>query len=304
MEHTKSQWPGRNLADQSLGALRRTGRPSRESERSPVLKALRILAHLADSSEPVALAELTRALRLPKPTSHRLASMLERAGFVHKNPLTLRYSVGPALEDVALVALRNGARANMRRFLMENLAERLGVRVNFAVLKSGKLMLVEWVDSVSLIRIDLNPGTKVPAHCSASGKLLMAFAPDPVRERFLKSAPFAAMTKSTITTAKGLERELASIRRRGYSEDNQEFLPGVCCIAVPVRNVTGEVVAGLAVMAPEISFSLATARRHLPDLRACADAISEEYGWRKTSSCGARPPRRNSGAVQSSRTAK
>jgi IclR family transcriptional regulator, acetate operon repressor len=212
--------------------------------------------------------------------------------------------VGPALEDVSLLALRNGARTNMRRLLMEDLAERLGVRVNFAVLKSGKLMLVEWVDSVSLIRVDLNSGTKVPAHCSASGKLLMAFAPDGIREQFLKSAPFAALTKSTITTARALERELAAIRRRGYSEDDQEFLPGVCCLAVPVRNVTGDVVAGLAVMAPEISFSLATARRHLPDLRACADAISEEYGWRRTGSPGARPRRRNSGAMPSSRTAK
>jgi IclR family transcriptional regulator, acetate operon repressor len=304
MEHTKTDLSVRSLADANLAGARWSQRPSRENQKSPVLKALRLLEHLAHSGGPVALADLTRALQLPKPTSHRLAGMLERVGYVQKDPLTLRYSVGPALEDVSLVALRNGARTNMRRLLMEDLADRLGVRVNFAVLKSGKLMLVEWVDSVSLIRVDLDAGTKVPAHCSASGKLLMAFAPDGIRERFLKSAPFAALTKSTITTARALERELASIRRRGYSEDDQEFLPGVCCIAVPVRNVTGEVVAGLAVMAPEISFSLATARRHLPDLRACADAISEEYGWLKTSSCGARPPRRKSGAVQSSRTAK
>jgi len=152
---------------------------------------------------------------------------------------------------------------------------------------------VEWVESVSVIRVDLTAETPVPAHCSASGKLLMAFAPEAIRERFLKSAPFKALTKSTITSAKGLEREFEAIRRRGYSEDNQEFLPGVCCLAVPVRNGAGDAVAGLALMAPAISFSLAKARQHLPELRSCADAISAEYGWHLPNARGrARTPAR------------
>jgi IclR family transcriptional regulator, acetate operon repressor len=279
MEQSKHHPQGGNRAALGPLAARSRGDWWCEDEISPVLKALRLLAFIAHSGEPVALSEMTRALGLPKPTSHRLAGMLERARFVQKDPLTSRYSVGAKLEDVALVALRNGARAHTRRFLMQDLAERAGARVNFAILKSGKPMLVEWVESVSVIRVDLTAETPVPAHCSASGKLLMAFAPEAIRERFLKSAPFKALTKSTITSAKGLEREFEVIRRRGYSEDNQEFLPGVCCLAVPVRNGAGDAVAGLALMAPAIGVSLAKARRCLPDLRACADAISAEYGW-------------------------
>jgi len=279
MEQSKHHPEGGNRAALRPLAARPRGDWWCEDEISPVLKALRLLAYIAHSGEPVALSEITRALGLPKPTSHRLAGMLERARFVQKDPLTSRYSVGAKLEDVALVALRNGARAHTRRFLMQDLAERAGARVNFAILKSGKPMLVEWVESVSVIRVDLTAETPVPAHCSASGKLLMAFAPEAIRERFLKSAPFKALTKSTITSAKGLEREFEVIRRRGYSEDNQEFLSGVCCLAVPVRNGAGDAVAGLALMAPAIGFSLAKARRCLPELRACADAISAEYGW-------------------------
>jgi IclR family transcriptional regulator, acetate operon repressor len=254
------------------------------TEKSPVLKALRLLEHLAHSDEQVSLADLSRKLLLPKATSHRLARMLERDGFVNKDPVTLRYSLGSHFENIALSALRNSASANRRRQLMEELAERLGVRINFAVIKSGQLMLVEWVNSVSLIRIDLKPGTQVPAHCSASGKLLLAFSPDVVRKQFLKLAPFKSLTAATITSAKALARELALIRRRGYAEDRQEFLAGVCCLAVPVRNAEGEVVAGLALMAPEISLPLRQARRHLPELRACADAISESYGWSRSKS--------------------
>jgi IclR family transcriptional regulator, acetate operon repressor len=222
---------------------------------------------------------MSRKLLLPKATSHRLAALLERDGLIDKDPVTRRYSLGPQFENMALGALRNGATANLRRRLMAELGERLGVRVNFAVLRSGKMMLVEWVESVALIRIDLKAGTQVPAHCSASGKLLLAFAPDAVRLQFLQLAPFKALTAATITSARTLARELSLIRRQGFAEDRQEFLPGVCCLAVPVRNAEGGVVAGLALMAPEITFSLKQLRRRLPELRACADAISAGYGW-------------------------
>ena len=267
-----------------------TGGRSSASEKSPVWKALRLLDHLAHSSEQVSLADLSRKLLLPKTTSHRLAAMLEREGFIDKDPVTLRYSLGSQFENMALIALRNGATANLRRRLMEELAGRLGVRINFAVLKSGKLMLVEWVESVALIRIDLKAGTQVPAHCSASGKLLLAFAPDAVRQQFLKLAPFKALTGATITSARALSRHLDLIRRQGFAEDKQEFLPGVCCLAVPVRNAEGNVVAGLALMAPEISFPLKQACRHLPELQAFAEAISVAYGW-----CPSQPRRRQSG---------
>ena len=244
-----------------------------------MVKAFRLLAHLAQSGEPVALTDLSRALDLPKATGHRLALMLERIGFVQKDPLSLRYSVGAAFEAVALSGLRNGG-SGTRRFLMDALAGRLGVRTNFVVLKAGKLLFVEWVESTSALRVDLDRDAKVPVHCSASGKLLMAFGPDELRQRFLKSAPYKALTASTITSAKDMERELAAIRQSGWSEDDEQYLPGVCCLAVPIRNALGEVVAGLAVMAPKASFPLAKARRHLPQIRACAERISAELGWR------------------------
>jgi len=255
-------------------------KPRSLHENSPVRKALLLLMHLARSPEGVPLAELSRALDLPKATSHRLALMLAELGFVEKDPLTLRYSIGPEFEDIALHALRNGAGSSARRFLMDALSERLGVRTNFVVLKAGKLLYVEWVESTSNLRVDLKPGLQIPVHCSASGKLLMAYAPDTLRERFLTEAPFHAYTKSTITTARALARELDMIRKRGYSEDDQEFIAGVNCLAVPVRDHTGAVVAGLAVMAPEATFPLAKAKEHLADIRNCAEAISNSLGGR------------------------
>src|SRR3954469_14006495 len=101
------------------------------ADKSPVLKALKLLSHVAQSLEPVMLADLSRALGLPKPTSYRLATMLERAGYMRKDPLTLRYSIGPKFEDIALSGLRNGGAGVGRRALMDALARRARARVNF-----------------------------------------------------------------------------------------------------------------------------------------------------------------------------
>lgn len=250
-----------------------------ESQRSPVIKALRLLAHIAESNEPVALTDLSRALSLPKPTGYRLARALEKAGFVHKDPLTRRYIVGANFEDIALNALKHGASHGMRRLLMNELAEQVGARVNLVVLKAGNLSFVEWVESTAPLRVDIRSEAPMPVHCSASGKLLLAFASADLQAHFLRSAPFTTYTGNTITGAEALARELAAIRERGYSEDDEELLPGVNCLAVPVRNRSGFVIAGLAVMAPKASLGPEELRGHLPGILDCAARISEEIGF-------------------------
>jgi DNA-binding IclR family transcriptional regulator len=224
------------------------------------------------------LSELSRSLGLPKPTTFRLVRTLESAGFVQRDPLTRRYLVGSAFEDIALSALRFGAGHGARRLLMDRLAQRLGARINLVVLRSGNLSFVEWVESTTPLRVDIDPATSMPVHCTASGKLLLAFGPPELRESVLRSAPFPARTKNTLTTARALRRELVEIHGRGYAEDNEELLQGVNCVAVPVYSRTGDVVAGLAAMAPVASLPLAKLRRYLPDLQDCAARISHDLG--------------------------
>jgi DNA-binding IclR family transcriptional regulator len=207
-----------------------------------------------------------------------LLRSLENAGFVRRDPLTRRHVIGSLFEDVALNALRHGAGHGRRRLLLNELAHKVGARINLVVLKSANVLFVEWVESMTPLRVDIDPATAMPVHCTASGKLLLAFGPAELCESVLRSAPFPACTKNSITSARSLQRELEEIRRRGHSEDNQELVLGVNCIAVPVYNRAGQVVAGLAAMAPVASLPLEKLRRHLPDLRECAASISQEFG--------------------------
>ena len=252
-------------------------------------KALRLLSRLAASGGSVALPELSRIAGLSRPTAFRLAQLLAREGFVAQDPLTHRYALGPDFDTLALNALRNGPAQRGRQWRMNQLAAKLGVRVNLVLLRAGKLDYVEWVNSSAPLRIDLQPGSPVPVHCSASGKLLMAFAPPALRESFLAEAPFPACTRTTLRARAALEREFARIRRLDYAEDREEFMAGIHCLSVPIRNAGGDVVAGLAIMAPAAVYPLARCREHLADLRACAQDIA--------SSASAAPEARRLGGV-------
>ena len=249
---------------------------------SSVAKALRLLAHLADAKGPVALADISRSLKLPKPTTYRLARSIEDAGFVHKDPLTRRYHLGAAFEEIALNALRHGAGRTRRRLLMNALAEKMGARVNLVVLKAGNISFVHWVELMTPLRVDLANDEPLPVYCSASGKLLLAFGSDELRQHVLRGAPYRKYTKKTITTARAFARELDKIRKQGFAVDDQEYFPGVNCLAVPIYNRAHDVVAGLAVMAPTASLPLKTMRARIAQIRACATAISKELGWETT----------------------
>lgn len=251
---------------------------SRFEDRSPVMKALRLLAHIAASEEAPGLAELSRAMNLPKPTTHRLARTLETAGYITKDPLTLRYEIGSSFEDIALKGLRNSAAHGYRRRIMSELAESLEARVNLVVLKSGNLSFVQWVDSTAPLRINISGDMPMPIHCSASGKLLLAFGPKELRSAVIRKAPFDRYTKSTITTAGRFSRHLDEILKRGYSVDDQELIVGVNCLAVPIKLPTGQTVAGLAVMAPTATLPIDKLKQKLPEIQAAAALIAEELG--------------------------
>ncbi len=240
---------------------------------SPVVRALRILAAVARADAPLSLAELSHAVGLPKATVHRLAGLVEGEGLIERDPLARRYVVATGLDDLALSALRTAPVHRNRRAALRRLSERLGETVNLGVLHGGEVMYVERVEAAWPLRMELKPGSRVPIHCTAIGKLLLAFAPREVRERLLAAASLEPRTGSTITSRARLEEELAATRTRGHSEDDEEFLAGVCCVAVPVRDARGKVLAGLAVSAPTARLPLGRARGHIEELKAAAREV-------------------------------
>ncbi|HEU5303008.1 MAG TPA: IclR family transcriptional regulator, partial [Gemmatimonadales bacterium] len=184
--------------------------------------------------------------------------------------------VGPALLELGFNALRNAPAQRNRRLILERLSEKLGETINLAVLTGDEVLYLDRVEASWPLRMDFKPGSRVPIHATANGKLLLAHAESATRTRLLRTLRLSPVTARTITDRGRLEAELVEIRRQGYSEDDEEFLAGVCCLAVPVRARGGHVIAGLAVSAPSARFTLERARGHLGDLQSTAIELGVE----------------------------
>lgn len=212
-------------------------------------KVLELLEALADGTRSKSLAELTAGTGLPRATTFRLVRTLEEMGYVHKsgNSYSLGYKcfiLCSAARDT--VDLRTEALPHL-----EWLRDVTGETTQIAVLDEWQVVYLERVLSRQPVGyMKSRAGAILPAYCTGLGKAQLAFRPRELVEAWAPLQTFRRLTPHTITTAAGLMEELDSIRHRGYALDDEEREPGVRCIAAPVRDHDGEVVAAISVAGP------------------------------------------------------
>ncbi len=160
-----------------------------------------------------------------------------------------------------------------RHAILAGLVARIGETCNLTMPDHGRVVYLDRVESAWPLRLHLAPGSHVPIHCTASGKLFLATMPRARRAALLRASPLERRAPGTIVDPALFERELERLRAQDLGIDNQEFIAGLIAIAVPVRDRRGRVVAAIAVHAPEARMSLAAAMGHVPALREAAKAI-------------------------------
>lgn len=216
------------------------------------------------------MSDLATILEVPKPTVFRLTQRLEEGGYLAREPGKGGFAIGPRLLRLGLDAVRTGGANAERRAILKGLVTLLGETCNFTTLAGADVLYLDRVETRWPLRVHLEPGSRVPLHCTASGKLFLAHMPADRRKRLLESLELTAETPSTITDIERLEEECGKIVRQGYSVDDEEFLLGLVAVAVPVTSASGSVVAAVACHAPSVRFSLQAAIQSLPELREAA----------------------------------
>ena len=141
------------------------------------------------------------------------------------------------------------------------------------MLDRGRVVYLDRVESHWPLRLHLAPGSVVPVHCTASGKLFLATLPAARRAALLRALPLERHAPATIVDPAALERELEALRRRDLGIDAEEFIVGLVAVAVPVRDRRGRVAAAVAVHAPAARMPLASALGHVDAMRTAAAAI-------------------------------
>ncbi|HYL25672.1 MAG TPA: IclR family transcriptional regulator [Burkholderiales bacterium] len=248
-------------------------------ETSSALKAFGVLEVLVRAGRAVTLSELMQATELPKPTLHRTLALFEDAGVLAREPGGRAYIIGERLSRFALDALRSDGAATERRTILQGVVSEISETCNLAVLYRNAVIYLDRIEAPWPLRLQLaEGGVALPLHCCASGKLLLAFFPPAERQRLLPLMPLQRFTERTITDRAVLESELDRIVSVGYAVDNEEYVLGVACVAVPVRNRRGDVVASLAVQGATARLPLMRAIEFVPRLRAAAAQIGATFG--------------------------
>ena len=233
-----------------------------------------MLEHLSEASQPLTLAQLATMMRVPKSTLMRLLRAMEAQGYLLHMPAERGYVPGNRATTLALRMLRGSNIRRECRAVLRNLVRSLGETCNLTVPDAGRVLYVERIDTTAPLRMHLPPGTWVPMHCTASGKLFLASMPLQERRSILAQLPLTRHSPRTITDRRELEDELERIARRGVGIDNEEFVLGMVAVAVPVRGKDGNLVAAVACHAPTARRSLDEMLTSVPELRAAADAMA------------------------------
>ena len=242
---------------------------------TPALRLFALLELMAGRDRLYTLQDLVEETGYPKPTLHRMLGQLEAAGLLQREHDGRQYGTGVRLRQLAENLLLNNSLNSARHRVLRQLVEELGESCNITTLMGGEVVYLDRVETAAPLRFYLHPGSRVPAHCSASGKLFLAQMSPAQRRKLLAYAPLQSYTPKTLVKLSALEQEFRQIRHDGYAFDNEEFLPGLICLAVGVPSQQGRASVCVAVQAPILRCSRAQALDWLPALQKAATALGQ-----------------------------
>jgi IclR family acetate operon transcriptional repressor len=218
-----------------------------------VARASRILIHLGQQPEGSTATEVAVALGMPLPTAYHLLGTLVAEGLLAKDSRR-RYRLGPALGAISDGFLRQFSPPEYLVGPLHRLAQVTGETAYVVAWRHDRIVVLASVEGQNAVRVSgIHLGYIESAHARASGKLLLALAPEEVRSAYLALNPLVPVTPRTLVQADEFELELERIRLRGYAVDEEEFRDGVSCLAAPVLE-SGHAVAAYSLSAPSDRF--------------------------------------------------
>ncbi len=241
---------------------------------TPTLRLFSLLEAMASKDQLFSLQSLVEETNIPKPTLHRMLQQLESAGLLSRSEDGRQYGTGVRLRKLAENLLINDTFHGARHGVLRALVNEVGESCNLTALSGSEVIYLDRVETPAPLRFYLHPGSRVPVHCSASGKVFLAGMTPAQRQRLLAHAPLEAFTAKTLTDLAELEEEIKQVKRQGYALDNEEFLPSLLCVAVLVPSSSGRSNLCVAVQAPIMRLSPDKALKLLPALQRAADALS------------------------------
>ncbi len=242
-----------------------------------VMRAYVLLEKIVDSQRPIAASDLIHDIGLPKPTVHRLLQQLEEEGLIQREPVSKRYMPGNRAQTLAFNIASHNALGAPRHAILQALSNEIGETCNCTMLDGNEIIYFDRVETNWPFRIQLPVGSRLPLHCTASGKLFLAYMNPAQRKRLITAAQLLRHTEKTITDPDKLLKDLKKVEETGVGVDSEENVAGMVALAVPVLNGDNKICFTIAVHAPKIRKPLEELQQYIPSMRRAAAAMAANY---------------------------
>ena len=242
-------------------------------------KAILVLNCFSPETQILGVGEISQLTGYTKSTVSRLLSTLEKHGCVERTGGPGKYRLGYRVNLWGLISGRQSNLTTVAKPVMEQLRDKCGEEVALYVVEGARRVCVERVASVHEIAKVGPVGTYYPLHAGASGKVLLAYLPEDKRQKIFSKKRLEKFTSLTITDIKVLEKNLESIRKKGYAVSRGEREPDAFSVTAPVWDASGRVAASLSISGPKFRLSDQKAKKYITWVLAASEEISKKLGY-------------------------
>jgi len=242
-----------------------------------IVKVFNLMELLVTKNE-FQLAELRSLLNSPKTTIHRMLLTLESLGYVQQNHRSRGYMASMKIFELGGKVLHNlDIREAAKPFMIE-LSLKTGETINLGILDGTDIICINKLQSKQHLKLDQPIGARAKAYHTAMGKAILAYLPEGDRAQLFSNHTVALGTSKSLKTVSAIEKDLESVRERGYSVDNEEYIRGVSAVGAPVYDNNSKVVAGLSIAGPTARINERNIESLAKSVKETAALISERLG--------------------------
>ncbi len=246
-------------------------------------KSLSILETMLRQGSAMSMTEISEKLGLYPSTTHRILDTLKHWGYVEQEPNNQRYQLGLKVIELGMAKLHQMDLAREATPYLKELVNQCNETVHLGVLEEGEVMYLAKEESSQTIRMISYVGKRAPLHCTALGKILLAYMSEEEREKILEDRELPRLTEKTITDKRELEKELGKVREQGFALDREENEKDVRCVAAPIRNHQGKVIAAISISSPIFRIDKNVQNNLKKVLIETSEKISKRLGYKEKS---------------------
>lgn len=219
-------------------------------------KVLNLLEFLSVNEQEIGIAKISKKLNIGLSTIHRILTTLKSRNYIIQNKQTAKYRLGIKLFELGCAVQSTAHLVEIAKPYLKQLSQSTKETANLAVLEAKEVIYLATIESPEILRTEIKPGTRTPAHCTALGKVLLAFISDWEFESLYKNdESLSNLTPNSITSLEELKKHLKKVKEQGYAIDMEEYKIGINCLGVPVIN-RNQAIAAISITGPASRFTL------------------------------------------------